>query len=201
MSRSICLQCSYPVDTCICLAVKQLSVPLTIHILQHPSEQKVAKNTARLIKLVIPQTQLNVGESESDFETLKGQLDATSSLLIYPCEDNQVVIKEGCRAKITLPRDLVLIDATWRKAKKIYALNPWLQQLPSARIEPMGKTRYAIRHSRLEGSLSTIEALMIGLNGITNVDTEPLSRVFQAMVQQQMKFMPKKVRERYSKED
>ncbi len=199
MRSSICQQCGYPDATCICPQVKQLSVPLNIHILQHPTEQKVAKNTARLIKLVIPQAQLYVGESESDFDSLREQIDAASSLLIFPCEINQVVIKEGCRSNFTLPHNLVLIDATWRKAKKIFALNSWLQQLPSARIEAANKTQYAIRHSRLEGSLSTIEALTIGLDSMSNVDTRPLRNVFRAMIQQQMKFMPKNVRERYLK--
>ncbi len=201
MSRCICQQCGYPVATCLCAEVEPMSAPLSIHVLQHPTEQKIAKNTARLINLVIPQTQLHVGESESDFESLRDQLDVTASLLIFPSEINQVVIEEGYRTNISLPRNLVLIDATWRKAKKIYALNPWLQQLPSARIESAHKTQYAIRHSRLEGGLSTIEAVILALDGLTNVDTQPLRKIFQAMIQQQMKFMPKKVRERYLKQD
>ena len=58
---------------------------------------------------------------------------------------------------------LVLIDATWRKARKMLALNPLLQALPRWGLGPLPPSRYAIRKAQRPEQRSTLEAACLGL--------------------------------------
>jgi DTW domain-containing protein YfiP len=58
---------------------------------------------------------------------------------------------------------LVLIDATWRKARKMLALNPLLQTLPRWGLRALPPSRYAIRKAQRPEQRSTLEAACLGL--------------------------------------
>jgi DTW domain-containing protein YfiP len=58
---------------------------------------------------------------------------------------------------------LVLIDATWRKARKMLALNPLLQALPRWGLRALQPSRYAIRKAQRPEQRSTLEAGCLGL--------------------------------------
>ena len=58
---------------------------------------------------------------------------------------------------------LVLIDATWRKARKMLALNPLLQALPRWGLRALPPSRYAIRKAQRPEQRSTLEAACLGL--------------------------------------
>ncbi len=61
---------------------------------------------------------------------------------------------------------LVLIDATWRKARKMLALNPLLQALPRWSLQALPPSRYAIRKAQRPEQRSTLEAACLGLGQI-----------------------------------
>ena len=75
---------------------------------------------------------------------------------------------------------LVLIDGTWRKAKKIWMSNPWLQQLRVCHIDAVS-SRYRIRRGSVPGGLATIEAAASALEQLGEVKTEALLNAFEAL--------------------
>lgn len=134
-------------------------------VLQHPQEQQQAKGTATLLALSLRRCQLRVGEQ---FEP--GMLQA---LLQAPSADGQPVqallLYPGATAPAAataLPPSrlrLVVLDGSWRKSRKMLALNPALQALPRLSLEQPPPSRYAVRRAESAEQRSTLEATVLAL--------------------------------------
>jgi DTW domain-containing protein YfiP len=88
---------------------------------------------------------------------------------------------------------VILIDATWRGARKIHRLSPSLQRLPRIKFVPTTPSRYVIKKQPRPDCLSTLEAtheLLLVLEQ-TGLDRYPLPAqlldVFQRMQAFQIK--------------
>ncbi|KAJ6791173.1 Uncharacterized protein M6B38_245915 [Iris pallida] len=85
-------------------------------------------------------------------------------------------------------KHLVVLDGTWKKARRIYCENPWLQLLPHLKLEPGKESLYSeVRHQPKAGCLSTIESIVCALKGLGK-DMEGLDElldVFEGMVEDQ----------------
>ena len=157
-------------------------------------EMHHAKNTARLLHLSLPGSRIWVGErldaSEWD-RTLKAP---KYTVLLYPptAQAGQVPAPSPDPAKLQDPSQvrLVVIDATWRKSRKMLHLNPALQQLPRLGLDTVPSSRYLIRKAHKPGQLSTLEATCAAL---TQLAGDPaafasLLAAFEGFVAQQAQF-------------
>ncbi|MBB1317719.1 DTW domain-containing protein [Shewanella sp. SR43-4] len=197
MSRSYCIYCQYPQSACVCHAIKQVSSNTEVVVMQHPSEVAHAKNTVRLLKLVMPQMKIYVGEAATDFIELQHYLAAQTKpiYVVYPNEHSQTVAEAGASEAAII----ILVDGTWRKAYRMLQLNPWLLNYPSLHLECEDESQYVIRKAKRSDSLSTLEAAaytLVALNPAA--DIAPIFAVFNAMVQHKLTAMPTLVRERYN---
>ncbi|MGL5394153.1 MAG: tRNA-uridine aminocarboxypropyltransferase [Shewanella sp.] len=196
MSRHYCPTCCYPMNACLCSHVQQIKPQTQLLVLQHPCEVEHKKNSVRVLSLVIPDTQVYVGESEADFAALRAQLSRCQRpiYLVYPSEQSLSVEQQMISADCVL----LLIDGTWRKAFKILQLNPWLTQLPAVHLPEGYASRYKIRKSSRSDSLSTLEASAYMLKALDKgLDVSPLLAAFDAMVALRLEAMPAEVRLRY----
>ena len=196
MSRHYCPHCSYPLTACLCDHVQPIQPQTQLVILQHPSEVEHKKNSVKVLSLVIPDTQVYVGETEADFALLSKQLMNCGRpvYLVYPSERSVSVEQQTISADCIL----LLIDGTWRKAFKILQLNPWLTQLPAVHLPEGYASRYKIRKSSRSDSLSTLEASAYMLKALDEgLDVNPLLAAFDAMVAIRLQAMPSEVRLRY----
>lgn len=183
--RKVCAACQYPLVVCVCSAIMQIKVDTEIIILQHPSEKNKAKNTARLIALVVPATKVIVGESAADFEEVKQLIIAKkknegSVAVLFPSPDSQILSKNLTPTSTGI-QTLILLDGTWRKAKKMWQLNPWLWSLMICRLEAGSISGYRIRKGSESGGLATLEAAALALEIVEGADTAPLYKAFEAM--------------------
>ncbi len=65
---------------------------------------------------------------------------------------------------------LIFIDGTWRKALKLWSLNPWLHTLPTYRMSPSAPSSYGIRKTKQKNGLSTLEAVSYALEHTEKID-------------------------------
>ncbi|MCF1437366.1 MAG: DTW domain-containing protein [Shewanella sp.] len=199
--RPHCPRCDYPLNACLCHAIQPVTCESTLVILQHPTEVGHAKNSVRLLQRVLADSVLVVGETESDFASVRHLLEQNGrkTLLLYPAEDSRTLEELPGVASIgNQPVNLVVIDGTWRKALKIYKLNPWLQQLSAVRLGENYQGHYRIRKARRPDSLATLEAAAYALAQLEpGLDVAPLFSAFDAMVERQLAAMPETVRRRY----
>lgn len=178
MPRSYCPRCDYPERTCLCHAIDRTGYSTRLTILQHPSEAGHAKNTARLIALVAEAAEVFIGEQPEDFAGVRqALLSDPGAVVLFPARTS-VLLSEVNQTSPVLR--LVLIDGTWRKAKKIWMSNPWLQQMRVCHIDDVS-SRYRIRRGSVPGGLATIEAAASALEQLGEANTEALLNAFEAL--------------------
>ena len=128
-------------------------------VLQHPQEQRQAKNSVALLRLSLAHCEVVVGERFAP-----GEL---AALLKRPGRDTWLLYPDvpaapappalGAAAGACVR--LVVIDATWRKSLRILLEHPALAALPRLSLDAPAPTRYrAIRPARRADQVSTLEA-------------------------------------------
>lgn len=196
MKRTNCTKCHYPVTTCVCQYVtNKVENKTKIVILQHPDEVNLAKNTVRLLQLQLANIQVIIGENENDFAQACQDLPQHSTALLYPGE-NAIDVLDCTSLPVQLTH-LVVIDGTWKKTNKIFALNPWLHALRKVSFNSVPQNQYHIRKAEQSYSLSTLEAVGHFIHIVDDCDNQPLLYLLDGMIEQQTKFMPEHVKARY----
>jgi len=203
--RLLCETCLRPIKTCICKHIQRVENLVSLIILQHPLEVHEVKNSARLLHLCLKNSRIEVGESfGSDFFT-RLQTDQYYDLLLYPDtpEEKSLGIAsppelDSCRLNIDQNQKpnktirLWILDATWRKSRKMLYLNPVLQAMPRLSLQDCPPSLYTIRKAHSENQLSTLEASCYALQKLeaNKVDYSPVLSAFAAFVEEQRSFLP-----------
>jgi DTW domain-containing protein YfiP len=162
-------------------------------VLQHPLEQQHAKGTASLLQLSLQNCRIWVGETFDPQQLAKALAtpeSGSSTWLLYPDERPQA--GEGLVAPPACRR-LVVLDATWRKSRKMLLLNPLLQGLPRLALLDPPASRYTVRKAQLGHQLSTLEASVLALQQLEGPSgaLADLLKGFDGFVAQQaMRFRP-----------
>lgn len=187
--RQVCEGCGYPLVTCLCPWVMPISPPVNIIILQHPKEAKHAKNTVKLLALGLKHLTVIRGEVPSDWTRLAQDVthQPQDYCVIYPHGKSQPlesIDTEEHKTEFFPPKqNVILIDASWRKALKIWHLNPWLQKCHSWHFNHPPENQYQIRHTTQKHSLSTLESVAYILEHTQGIDCSGLITLLSMMQQ------------------
>jgi len=188
--RVVCAACLRAQSACICRWIVPLASSVELLVLQHPLEVRNSKNSARLLHLCVAGSRLEVGEA-FDTVALDDLLTAGGRLpvLLYPDTPGDAAPPVLPPATLADPARLrlVLLDATWRKSRKMLYLNPALQRLPRLALTDVPPSAYRIRKAHAPHQLSTLEAAAHALVQLErNPDHyRPLLQAFDGFVQQQ----------------
>lgn len=150
--RALCTQCGRPLTACLCRWVRTCDNKVPVLILQHPLEVTQAKGSARLLTLSLARNTVLVGE-QFDPAVLEALLSRHCALL-YPGAPGEPLPT----GPLDPPEQLVVLDSTWRKSRKMLYLNPALQALPRVVLHDPPSSRYRIRKAHGPQQLSTLEA-------------------------------------------
>jgi DTW domain-containing protein len=166
MKRLTCIRCQRPHTTCICVWVRPTSNTHQVLVLQHPLEVNNVKNSVALLRLSLMQCHVVVGE-QFDPRLLEQLLYApwpASSeqrtalpVLLYPGENTLA------SHRVDTPFRLVVLDATWRKSRKMLYLNPVLAALPRLALDTLAPSRYLVRKAQRPEQRSSLEAACAAL--------------------------------------
>ncbi|MGS2720984.1 tRNA-uridine aminocarboxypropyltransferase [Paraglaciecola aestuariivivens] len=187
IKRPLCPQCAYPQSTCLCAWIKPVKAPCELIILQHPKETNHAKNTVKLLKLGLTNLQVIQGEHPEAFYQLSQQVRDNKDhyVLCYPNQNSQAIETLSLENKSQLlanqQKAVILIDASWRKALKMWHLNPWLHELPSWHFASPPTNQYQIRQTKIQNGLSTLEAVSYLLHKVHGFDGTALLHLFEKM--------------------
>ena len=194
MRRPTCPRCLRPQSTCICRFVTPTPTACEVVILQHPLEQHHAKNSARLLHLSLPGSRLVVGEvfDEAALQALMPQ--PRTTVLLYPAtryEDHAApALLDTTQLATPQHIRLVVLDATWRKSRKMLHRSALLQSLPRLSLDDVPVSNYRIRKAHKPGQLSTLEATCAALAQLEGQPErfQPLLDAFDGFVAQQLAF-------------
>lgn len=162
--RAACPRCLRPQATCLCALVRPTAHRTEVLVLQHPQEQRHAKNSVTLLRLSLARCEVVVGERFAP-----GVLEA---LLQRPGCDTRLLYPDVPAAPAPLspeatpgaPLRLIVIDATWRKSLRMLLAHPALAALPRLSLDAPAPTHYrTIRAARRTDQVSTLEATVQAL--------------------------------------
>lgn len=132
--RPICAACQRPLSACICQWVTPVDHAVEVLILQHPAEVQHAKNSAGLLHRCLRHSRMLVGETFEPAALQAALPQARYVVLLYPAtqSDGHAIAPplEMKRLQAADQVGLVVVDATWRKSRKMLHQNPLLQSLP-----------------------------------------------------------------------
>lgn len=190
-SRPFCPRCLRPARACVCAWTAPTANRTEVLLLQHPQEAGHAKNSLTLLRLSLARHALAIGEAFAP-ALLQQLLDGpgpgrTQPVLLYPAGPDAAPFLPDPDGP---PPRLVVLDATWRKSRKMLALNPALQALPRLSLTAPPPSQYRIRKAHRPGQLSTLEAVCHALAQLEGdaARYRPLLQAFDGFVAQQLAF-------------
>lgn len=155
-SRLDCPRCLRPKEKyCVCHSLCSFENPIHVTIWRHPTEEKQRFKTAHLAGLQLKNSRLHTAENATSKEILKTK----RAILIYPNPNSKELsldlLKEtGCQ-------EFLFLDGTWKKTRKIFYSNAWINELQSFHLPSFEGTSKlsVVRRSFEENHLSTLEAI------------------------------------------
>ncbi|WP_374562298.1 tRNA-uridine aminocarboxypropyltransferase [Ideonella sp.] len=183
--RATCARCLRPQATCLCALARPTAHRTEVLVLQHPQEQRQAKNSVALLRLSLAHCEVVVGERFAP--------EALQALLQRPGRHTRLLYPDVPAAPASLapampvgtPLRLVVLDATWRKSLRMLIEHPALAALPRLALGAPAPTRYrAIRAARRADQVSTLEATVQALAMLEGpaFDAAPLLDAFGCFV-------------------
>ena len=159
VKRPVCAVCLRAQSACICRWIAPVAPQAALLVLLHPLEVGNAKNSGRLLHLSVAGSELAVGEA-FDADALDGLLHAggRTPVLLYPHTPDDPSLPLPFPALPASSLRLVVLDATWRKSRKMLYLNPALQKLPRLALTDVAPSNYRIRKAHAPHQLSSLEA-------------------------------------------
>ena len=188
MSRALCLQCQRPEKACICAFAVNVANHIDVLVLQHPSEVKQSKGTVTLLQQSLSSCEVIVGEDFSQCQLLTERLAyyGDKIALLYPSEQALELSTQSAelvKNKLSDIKCLIILDGTWKKAYRIFMLNPCLHKIKHI-ILPQGiASLYQIRKTKKNNALSSLEACCHAL-----IYLENKAENYQALLDSFVKF-------------
>jgi DTW domain-containing protein len=208
--RLCCTSCLRPLTSCICEHIERVDNQVELIILQHPLEVHNAKNSGRLLHLCFNNSQLHIGEQFDELfftHLLETQPEIstkhTVNLLLYPdTPDGKSLgllspttidlnaLKNSLTSAQKIHLRLWVLDATWRKSRKMLYLNKPLQTMPRMNLSNCLSSIYTIRKAHNKNQLSTLEASCYALQALEQhtIDYTPVLNAFLAFIKQRQSF-------------
>lgn len=162
-----CSGCRLLLGNCICKFRPNCKTSKHWLLLTHSSEAKKRNNSGFHAKKILgEQVSVQYWQRKQEHVVYQSEvLKDKSPVLLFPkafTAETTFVSESYCEQWRDQP--VVVLDATWQQAKKMYRQSPWLQSLdvwslPETLPEVLPGFRYQLRKGQAEGGCSTIEVM------------------------------------------
>ena len=165
-----CNQCGLPIINCICNKFAKVCTKAKLWILSSEREFYRPSNTARLLKLINPDsTEIFQWERMKSPEQLVENIrtERYSAFVLFPTENEELETRKVEFEPTKKIPAFIILDGTWKEARKIFRKSDYLKGLPIVSLEPTHTSNYDLRKGATEGDLCTIEAAIeiLKING------------------------------------
>lgn len=159
---------------CLCAAIPTIVTRTRIVIVRHHLERWRSSNSGRLAHLALPNSEIVEHGG------------ATGAAALPPLGGAWLVFPEGeptVAAPVPPPRQLVVLDATWSQARRMYRKLDAVRGLPILRLPDAPMPAARLRESPAPGRVSTIEAIARALRLVEgDAAAAPLEELFALAV-------------------
>jgi DTW domain-containing protein YfiP len=159
-----CDDCRLPKEVCICEWRYTVEAKCRFWLLTHRYEVYKPTNTGRLIADTIGHTRIfEWSRTEPSAELLAALDDPRyAPCLVFPAgEDYRQRMIEDIEQDSRMPQDripvFIILDGTWRQARRMFRHSRYLQHLPVIEPQTDRLSRYKLRRSTIDHHLCTAE--------------------------------------------
>lgn len=169
----LCPRCFLRVGLCLCAELPRIRSNLEIVIVRHLREERLTSNTGRLAALMLSNVRIVPYDGIEPFD--EGTLRGDDTWLLFP--DAKTAAPGG------RPQRLVLLDATFRQARRMYKNISALHELQRCALKAPEICTPGRRISPRSDGLSTIEAIATALAQFENPElATPLMAAYAEFV-------------------
>lgn len=137
---------------------------MKIFLLTHERELLRPSNTGVLAQSIAPELiERIMWARNAPNLALLNVINHENTVLLYPADDAD-------DAQIESFENIILLDATWQEARKMFNKSPYLKNLPRAHIKPRQVSQYQLRRNQSEGGLCTAECVVEILIAKNHID-------------------------------
>ncbi|WP_351088479.1 tRNA-uridine aminocarboxypropyltransferase [Shewanella sp. S1-49-MNA-CIBAN-0167] len=165
---------------------------MNIILLTHPREVLRANNTGQLVTKVLGE-RVRVVEwhRKQPDAALLSAIEAGNVGLVFPSDDTLANVEVPSRVNQHLDQPLhqpsyeylVIIDATWQEARKMFNQSPYLKALAKVSLVGTSKSIYPLRRNQIEGGLCTAECVIHILTESKNLtEAHQLSQLLMTFI-------------------
>ncbi|MBA3465056.1 MAG: DTW domain-containing protein [Deltaproteobacteria bacterium] len=169
-----CTRCLLQQRVCLCAQIPTVVTATRIVIVRHHGETTRSSNTGRLAHQALPNSVL-VDHGGMTGPTELPPLDG--AWVLFPAGEPRM------SAPVPPPRQLVVLDATWSQARRMFRKLSALRGLPLLRLPDVPVPAARLRNSPGTGMVSTIEAIASALRLLEgDAVARPLEELFSVAV-------------------
>jgi len=200
--RRWCHRCRQPDRGCYCSLIETFDSEPRFIILTQPREAKHRFGTGRMAHLCLSNSLLVEGVDFSADDRVNDEIHSPLNfpVLLYPSEDSihlSRLTRAGRMELVPAGRKLVVLvlDGTWKSARKMMRLSRNLADLPRISFEPPSPSKYRIRRQPKPHCYSTIEAIhhvvdLFAPPGSSHRPHDNLLAVFHSVIDRQLTYTP-----------
>jgi DTW domain-containing protein YfiP len=176
--NSHCPRCYQRLEICICPILPTVTTRTEFLILRHIYEAQRPSNTGRLVALarIIPcggGTRVGLSPVDDEFLRIPG------TLLLWPDGTGAQPGMSG----LTPPDRVLVIDATWQQARRLYSSIPVLRALPRLVLPAPKRLRDRLREQHRSDGMSTLEAVAAAVTKLEGAEAaRPLEKLYDELV-------------------
>jgi DTW domain-containing protein YfiP len=160
---------------CLCGEVPVVATRTRIVIVRHHLERFRSSNSGRLAHLALPNSEILEHGGIGGFAKLGVR---EGAWLLFPEGEPRTVAPEPP------PKQLIVLDATWSQARRMYRKLAELRGIPILRLPDLGASRARLREQPTRDRVSTIEAIAAALRLLEGDDVAtPLETLFAVAVE------------------
>ena len=138
---------------CICPSLPAVRTRTEVLVVRHERESWKSTGTARIAALAMPHARImDFGENSEPARSALPTEVGPGTFLLFPSD--QAAPWDG-----TAVKKLVLLDGTWRQARRMYTKLPSLHAVPKLALPQKALRVLRLRDSKFEAGRSTLEAI------------------------------------------
>lgn len=155
-TNELCERCYIRSKWCYCESIPNIETDVHFVILRHFKEAYRSSNSGRLASLALSNSTLfDYGQRGSTFD--ESLVEGENVWLLFPSADGLPGLSG--RTEYPKPNKLVVLDATWRQARRMLRRIEPIQHLPRLSLWPASMETQRIREKPKSWTMATIEAI------------------------------------------
>jgi len=141
-------------EDCFCDRLHRLDNRTRVILISHWKDAGRTSNSGRLLWLLLDNLQVRFRNHPGGDDTLDDLASLPGAALLYPSPGARELYPGG-----PAPEVLVVVDGTWRQARRLVQRHAALAHLPRVKLPPGPPSSYAARRQSSPERLSTAESV------------------------------------------